>query len=78
VRSGLQRAPSNRDLTRENNRTTAGEEWGKYHAGNEGGRIQRLQEFEAGGHSETSGLGWTSTGKNHSGRGHATSVLLNK
>src|ERR1700752_144297 len=54
-----------------NRRTTTDEGWDKYYAGNEGRRIQRLQGFEAGEHSKTSGLGWTSTGKNHSGRGHA-------
>src|SRR5712692_5833064 len=72
VRSGLQRAPSNHDLTRVSNRRTPGEGWDKYYAGNEGRRIQRLQGFEAGRHSKTGGLGWTSAGKNHSGRGHAT------
>src|SRR6266853_3060128 len=72
VRSGLQSAPSNHDLTRVSKRRTPGEGWDKYHAGNEGRRIQRLQGFEAGGHSKTGGLGWTSTGKNHRGGGHAT------
>src|ERR1700732_4024045 len=42
------------------------------HACIESRRIQRLQGFEAGGHSKTGSLGWTSTGKNHGGRGHAT------
>src|SRR5260370_24715581 len=71
VRSGLQRTPSNHDLPRVSKRRRPGEGWDKYYAGNEGRRIQRLQGFEAGGHSQTGGLGWTSTGKNHSGGGHA-------
>src|ERR1700692_5016689 len=55
--------PSNRDSVKG---------WDNDHACNECRRIQRLQGFEAGGHSKTGSLGWTSTGKNHSGRGHAT------
>src|SRR5439155_19679801 len=44
----------------------------KYYACNESRRIQRLQRFEASGHSKASSLGWTGAGKDHSGRGHAT------
>src|SRR6266436_2044297 len=72
VRSGLQRKPSNHDLPRVSKRGTPGEGWDKFYAGNEGRRIQRLQGFEASGHSKAVSLGWTSSDKNHGGRGHAT------
>jgi len=44
----------------------------KYYACNKSRRIQRLQRFEARGHSEAGSLGWTGAGKDHSRRGHAT------
>jgi hypothetical protein len=71
-RSGLRRAPSNRDLSGVKNRTSLAEGWDNDHACNESRRIQWLQGFEASGHSKTGSLGWTSTGKNHSSWGHAT------
>src|ERR1700693_4456303 len=71
VRSGPQCMPSNRDLSRVINAHSLGKGWNNDHACNESGRIQRVQGFEAGGHSKTGSLGWASTGKNHSGRGHA-------
>src|ERR1700720_4368233 len=49
-----------------------GKDRSKYHACNESRRIQRLQGFEVSGHSKTASLGWTGTGKDHGGRGHAT------
>src|SRR5216684_7545111 len=49
-----------------------GEGWDNDHACNASRRFQRLQGFEASGNSKAGSLGWTSTGKNHSGRGHAT------